>query len=371
MVIALPPAVAVPAAPPIDRAPTSLVSASNPAPHGWTSYTVRSGDTLIGIATRFRTTPDVLASRNHVSNPRALQAGARIQVPRTQAPPRQTKVRTVSRVHVVRAGDTLGAIAARYHTTIPALAKANRIANPARIYIGQRIVVGRQKVTTRSTRSTTRAPRTAAYVVREGDTLGAIAARHHTSVTAIAKASHISPRSLLLIGQRLSLPARARSTPTPSASSSGYSVAVTRAAARNRALLARRPAPSRTQTRALIVRTARHYGLDPKLALAIGYQESGWNQRAVSPANAVGIMQVIPAGGQWASDLVGRRLNLLDAKDNVTAGVVMLRTLERMTGHTDRAIAAYYQGLGSLRSKGMYGETKRYVANVKALRSRM
>jgi soluble lytic murein transglycosylase-like protein len=82
-------------------------------------------------------------------------------------------------------------------------------------------------------------------------------------------------------------------------------------------------------------------------------------------------MQVIPAGGQWASDLVGRRLNLLDATDNVTAGVVMLRTLERATGRTDLAVAAYYQGLGALRSRGMYAETRRYVANVTALRKRM
>ena len=46
----------------------------------------------------------------------------------------------------------------------------------------------------------------------------------------------------------------------------------------------------------MIVRIARQQGVDTRLALAIAYQESGWNQRAVSPANAVGVMQVIPAG---------------------------------------------------------------------------
>ena len=41
------------------------------------------------------------------------------------------------------------------------------------------------------------------------------------------------------------------------------------------------------------------HGVDPKLALAISMQESGWNQRNVSGVNAIGAMQVIPAGGQW------------------------------------------------------------------------
>ncbi len=366
MALALPPATVAPAAQSgVPTAAMSVVSAANPAPHGWTSYTVRPGDTLIGIAARYRTTPDLLASRNHVSHPRALQAGARIQVPRTSAPPRSAAPRTVARVHTVSPGETLSGIAAHYGTTVTALTKGNRISTPSRIYVGQRLVVGR--VSAAAARSTS--SRKATYSVRRGDTLSAIAARFHTSVPALAKASHIRASALLRIGQRLTLPPGARTA--SSSASSGYSTAVTAAADRNRARLAHAHVPTRTQTRALVVATARRYGVDPKLALAVAYLESGWNQRAVSPANAVGVMQVIPAGGQWASDLVGRRLDLLDARDNITAGVVMLRTLERSTTSTQRAVAAYYQGLGSLQARGMYADTKRYVANVKALRARM
>ncbi len=367
MALALPPAVAPAVQSSAPVAATSVVSAAHAAPYGWTSYTVRYGDTLIGIAARYRTTPGILASRNHISSPRALQAGARIQVPRTSAPPRQAAPRTVARSYTVRRGDTLSGIAARYGTTVTALAKANRIRTPSRIFVGQRIVVGRMSAAAaRSVAS----GRPATYTVRSGDTLSAIAVRFHASVPALAKASHIRASSLLRIGQRLTLPSGARKT-TASTSSGRYSQAVTSAADRNRARLAHRQVPTRSQTKALVVATARRYGVDPTLALAVAYLESGWNQRAVSPANAVGIMQVIPAGGQWASDLVGRRLDLLDAHDNVTAGVVMLRTLERSTKNTDQAIAAYYQGLGSLRARGMYADTKRYVANVKALRARM
>jgi soluble lytic murein transglycosylase-like protein len=129
--------------------------------------------------------------------------------------------------------------------------------------------------------------------------------------------------------------------------------------------------PSREATRRLIERTARRYGVDPSLALAVGYQESGWNQRQVSVANAIGTMQVIPTSGQWASTLVGRRLNLLDTEDNVTAGVVILKALTTSTGRLDHAVAGYYQGLASVRRLGMHADTKQYVRNVLALTKRL
>ena len=58
------------------------------------------------------------------------------------------------------------------------------------------------------------------------------------------------------------------------------------------------------------------------------------------------------------------------AHDNVTAGVLYLRSLLNQTGGDESAaIAAYYQGLGALRSRGVFDDTAQYVANVQALRS--
>jgi soluble lytic murein transglycosylase-like protein len=84
-------------------------------------------------------------------------------------------------------------------------------------------------------------------------------------------------------------------------------------------------------------------------------------------ANAIGVMQVIPSSGQWASDLVGRRLDLLDARDNVTAGVVILKALTRSASSRRQAIAGYYQGLASVRARGMYVDTKAYVRSIESL----
>jgi soluble lytic murein transglycosylase-like protein len=89
----------------------------------------------------------------------------------------------------------------------------------------------------------------------------------------------------------------------------------------------------------------------------------------VSGANAIGVMQVIPSSGRWASALVGRPLDLFDAADNVVAGVAILAAL-RAAAPEQTAVAAYYQGLTSVREIGFYDDTRRYVANVLALRER-
>src|SRR5690606_41543648 len=65
--------------------------------------------------------------------------------------------------------------------------------------------------------------------------------------------------------------------------------------------------------------------------------------------------------------LVGRRLNLLDPQDNVTAGVAILRQLVRTAPDLDTAIAGYYQGLAGVLRNGMYSDTRNYVAGIKSL----
>ena len=119
-----------------------------------------------------------------------------------------------------------------------------------------------------------------------------------------------------------------------------------------------------SDTRAMIVDTARRHGLDPRLALAIAWQESAWSQRQVSVANAIGVMQVIPSSGAWASSLAGRRLDLLNTQDNITAGVVILRSLTRAAATEEQAVAGYYQGLAGVQAHGMYADTRAYVRSV-------
>ncbi|HEY7718840.1 MAG TPA: LysM peptidoglycan-binding domain-containing protein [Pedococcus sp.] len=105
-----------------------------------TRYTVRGGDTLGEIAARFGTTTAALARLNHIADPDLIRVGQVLSIPRpSSALPRPSTTR-----YVVRAGDTLSAIAGRFHTTWQAIARANHIADPDLIHVGQVLqVVGR------------------------------------------------------------------------------------------------------------------------------------------------------------------------------------------------------------------------------------
>jgi LysM repeat protein len=356
---------------PAQATPTLVQRRANPAPYGWQALIVRSGDNLSDIAITHRTTVGVLTTVNKIHDPGFLAVGQRLMVPRTKPAPRAATPAPRTATYVVRSGDTLGGIAASYKVRLATLFSLNRISRTGFIQPGQRIIVPAPAARARAKAATAAAFTTTLVIVRSGDTLSDIAVRKGVTTASLLKANGLSLRSILQIGQKLKV-----LTPKPANSANTfagrtYPAKIVSAASANRAYLARHSAPSRTQTKAMIVATARRHGVDPKLALAISWQESGWNQRRVSVANAIGAMQVIPSSGVWASELAGRKLNLLNAQDNVTAGVIILRSLTRSAPTQNHAIAGYYQGLYSVQKNGMYADTKQYVASVLRLRVRM
>lgn len=100
--------------------------------------------------------------------------------------------------HVVCPGETLTRIAWRYGTTVQAIAAANGIANPNRIYVGQVLRI--------PCPGWYPAPRPACHVVRWGETLFGIARMYDTSVWAIASANHICNINYIRAGQCLIIP---------------------------------------------------------------------------------------------------------------------------------------------------------------------
>jgi soluble lytic murein transglycosylase-like protein len=200
------------------------------------------------------------------------------------------------------------------------------------------------------------------YKVRPGDTLGSLAASSGVSADAMAAMNGLDPAGVLQVGTLLKLPAGAPAPPQASSPEPAQTV-----------IPAADPEPTAARVGAADVQSvAAQYGVSPSLAAAIAWQESGFNNAMVSAANARGIMQVMP--GTWSyvqQNLATRPLDPNSATDNVHAGVLYLKRLLTETGGDESAaIAGYYQGLSSVRSRGMFDDTQRYVANVQALRGR-
>lgn len=113
------------------------------APHG-EYYVVQRGDTLANIAARMGVSMWALAEANGIQNTNLIYVGQALLLPGESAAAASETVTTsaaTGSVYVVRQGDTLGKIAARYGTSVAALMSANRISNPDRIYPGQRLAV--------------------------------------------------------------------------------------------------------------------------------------------------------------------------------------------------------------------------------------
>ncbi|MCH6470646.1 LysM peptidoglycan-binding domain-containing protein [Sinomonas terrae] len=324
----MPQADVVPASEIAALVPSSLAPSVVPAaPAAPAQYTVARGDTVIGISSRFGLDWHHVLELNGLDENSLIFPGQKLQL--TDAP---SPVATVA----------------------PAAAVAPAAVSPSA------------------------APQPGgSYTIRPGDTLYGVAARLKVSLGDLLSANGLSLSSVIYAGRSLKLPGGAPVVAAASAAPAKplvgdsflgfkYPDAVVSSANENKRILNASPVPTRDQMKQIVADTARTMGVDPVLAQSLAYQESGFNQRAVSPANAIGVMQLVPSSADWASGLVGRKLNPLDPRDNATAGIAILRALLDAGPSQDAAIAGYCQGQTSVAKRGMFDDTKAYVKAVTA-----
>jgi soluble lytic murein transglycosylase-like protein len=279
--------------------------------------------------------------------------------------------------HTVQPGETLWSIAAANNLTTRALAVYNGLSTESHVILGGTVKVPTVAEAAAALAGT--APQGAApaggvtsgaatggappplggYTVQPGDTLSGIAARAGVPVGAVAAMNGLSSDAHVITGTALKLPTGAPQASGPQATPTSVPQA------------SPQPTPGRTNA-AEIHQIAGQHGVPGALASAIAWQESGFNNAAVSSANARGVMQVMPGTWDWVQqNLASSQLNPASTQDNVHAGVLYLRQLLNDTGGDQRtAVAAYYQGLGSVRERGLLPETEQYVNNVMALQGR-
>lgn len=173
------------------------------------TYRVRSGDTLSGIARRWRITMKSIVTANRLRSDR-LRVGQRLvltvpNVPRQAIASTQRSESSQHVIHRVRSGETLSTIASRYGVSIAQLKMTNRIrtnlirpGQRLRIPFGGADVVSDTKI----------------YTVKAGDTLSTIASRYGVSVVRLKRANRLSGDSLR-IGDRLEIPTQVAVSDAP------------------------------------------------------------------------------------------------------------------------------------------------------------
>jgi len=98
----------------------------------------------------------------------------------------------------------------------------------------------------------------------------------------------------------------------------------------------------------IISARAARAGVDPALILGLSLQESSFNEQARSPANARGLMQIIPSTGLRLAREAGikgyQSDKLYQAETNIILGINYLSSLIRRYGKLELALAAYNAG---------------------------
>jgi soluble lytic murein transglycosylase-like protein len=145
----------------------------------------------------------------------------------------------------------------------------------------------------------------------------------------------------------------------------------------NRPVRATRTAKRFTpEMQATLERASRHFAVDAHLVKAVIHAESAFNPRAVSPKNAIGLMQVLPSTARdlGLQDLQGARVEelLTDPRVSIVLGTKYLaEQLARFGGNVQLALAAYNAGPGAVLKAGHrvpnYPETQHYVRRVLSL----
>jgi LysM repeat protein len=207
------------------------------------------------------------------------------------------------------------------------------------------------RVPVRVARVSVRVTKLHRYVVKPGDSLTAIARRSHTTLATITHLNGLNPAHPLLIGTALRLPAAVGATAAgPTAVS----------------------ASNATEVRASLDKWAAYYGIDPSLARALAWMESGFNNSVVSSVGAQGVMQILPSTWQYVERVLIGHAVAHDADGNVQIGLAYLHHLLAAFGGDARlALGGWYQGERAVKASGLYKVSKVFVANVLALRDRM
>ncbi|NCG19645.1 MAG: LysM peptidoglycan-binding domain-containing protein [Rhodobacterales bacterium] len=171
-------------------------------------HTVKKGETLSVIASRYGVSTGTISSANSLANANRIYVGMSLVIPRNgQATPPSTSTKTVAKsstrsksvtpsTYTVRKGDTLSTVAARYGTSTTSIKSRNGLSSST-IYVGQKLKL--------SGSGTSAVKATTQYTIKRGDSLSRIADAHGVRMSDLQKWNNISNASNIQVGQKLKI----------------------------------------------------------------------------------------------------------------------------------------------------------------------
>ncbi|MFJ7286798.1 LysM peptidoglycan-binding domain-containing protein [Curtobacterium sp. NPDC098951] len=249
-----------------------------------TTYTVRQGDTVSGIAARYGLSAQEVLVRNGLGWNTIIHPGQTLHLASTPAVTTASARTSATGSYHVKQGDTVSGIAARVGVSTTALLSANKLSQRSVIYPGQTLRVPTAGATAAPVASVAAAPtsssgnassaRAGSVKIGTGDTIASIAAAHGVSVSALLSANGLTYTSTIYAGKTLVLPS---SGPSLSAEQRGNA--------------------------ATIVSVGRSLGVSDHgivIALAAAMQESSLRNLSHGDRDSVGLFQQRPSQG-WGS----------------------------------------------------------------------
>ncbi len=361
------------------------------------SVVLLPGQTLGQLASQFHISVQQLAALNGISDPNFVEAGWKIQLvgtpPAPSPAPAPVHSASLSGTVTVQPGQTLSVVAAEYGTTVSALQSANGLTDPNFVEAGQVLKLSVGPPSTQGSSNPAPAPAQDSddsgtsstpsqsssgqkqVKVAPGQTLASIAQANGVTITDLASANGITNTNFVEAGQLLTIPAPGSAA---ASQSSGPTVTPTPPPASNQPILAANNTqlppqlaayPDRVALLPDFEQWASQYGVPAHLLEGLCWWESGWQASIVSVTGAIGVCQLEPytVNSIETQFFGGKAMDAYDANSNIEMAAAWVHSLiQQAGGSIPTAVAAYYQGMGTIQKFGIYSETRPYVKGVMA-----
>lgn len=165
-------------------------------------HRVRRGDTLSGIAKKYKTSVRAISATNNINRPHTIIAGKVLKIPgragktKFNTPTSQPRSSKQTRTYIVRRGDNLWIIARKFGTTTKTIMAANKLS-------GTNLSIGQKLYITSKYRSKIAKKGTSTYKVRSGDSPFTIAKKYKMDLNRLLALNHLGKKSKIFPGQKL------------------------------------------------------------------------------------------------------------------------------------------------------------------------